>query len=833
MNNFKKTLGGLVAIPQWFVWRMVWNEGKGKYDPKTPVSASGYNVDAQVSTSWMTFDVAVAQRNAQRMRETKDGVVYTLGFMFTTDCGYWFYDLDKCVAGGNLNEFTAGQYAHLHKCFFEYSSSGTGVHFIGANVDRVKADRTRPLAGFGADIEFYTQGRGIAFGLSDEAFGCADEPAPQEWMRWLVDSVLANPTPVSSVGVVGVHDGNGPRADWNGPTDDNELIALGHKMKSADAMFGQKASFTDLFNRNLDALRAAYPDDSIVGFDESRADMALASHLCFLTGADTGRIERIMRMSALARSKWDDRDDYLVGRTIGEVVRKAGNVYNKGHGRVEVVPLPAVDEICDEAVKLKDTMEFRLRSLLGVEDVSALQVSAAVLHLIITGVFWSPTGRDIRMLSSSENLNQHKGSDGFKFIRAKFGSVVDMDQLDAAIKISAGVNALDEERFTKTVHAAVAAVVMDYLEYNNQRNAIRYSSDMFATRSIMRLDRDCVNIVYEHTPLVAGSDVHAAVDPRVIVDFKEHFSRLDDLLKFIAAARFARDRKKAYLWIHAPSDWGKGLIIGALQSLDCAVEVSMEDIERMLEGAPSGHSPESFKRKFVLSLNEVKSIKRELKEVERTLRMSPKFQMATTVDVYTKLLWSADNIPSLVGEEGVEDQLANRISVFKEEGCRLDDRPLAIEVGMPSYYDNVVYYIRDTLNALLDGYIAMGRAGAERAAQTYLNDFHAQYNIGKMYGVLSEALPAMANQLIADIKAIPFNEQMDAGVRHVGATNDWYITAPRKFVNDWIFKTYSRSEMAMHAPKVGELLKLISADGLGKSSPVRIDQTVTRLLKIK
>ena len=152
---------------------------------------------------------------------------------------------------------------------------------------------------------------------------------------------------------------------------------------------------------------------------------------------------------------------------------------------------------------------------------------------------------------------------------------------------------------------------------------------------------------------------------------------------------------------------------------------------------------------------------------------------------------------------------------------------------MPTYYDNVVYYIRDTLNALLDGYIAMGRAGAERAAQTYLNDFHAQYNIGKMYGVLSEALPAMANQLIADIKAIPFNEQMDAGVRHVGATNDWYIAAPRKFVNDWISKTYSRSEMAMHAPKVGELLKLISADGLGKSSPVRIDQTVTRLLKIK
>lgn len=68
MNNFKKALGGLVAIPQWFVWRMVWDGSKSKYDPKIPVSAAGFNVDAQVSTSWMTFDAAVAQRNAQRMR---------------------------------------------------------------------------------------------------------------------------------------------------------------------------------------------------------------------------------------------------------------------------------------------------------------------------------------------------------------------------------------------------------------------------------------------------------------------------------------------------------------------------------------------------------------------------------------------------------------------------------------------------------------------------------------------------------------------------------------------------------------------------------------------
>ena len=80
----------------------------------------------------------------------------------------------------------------------------------------------------------------------------------------------------------------------------------------------------------------------------------------------------------------------------------------------------------------------------------------------------------------------------------------------------------------------------------------------------------------------------------MIVDYKEHFPRIDLFLEFIAAARFSRDRKKAYLWIQAATDWGKGLLMGALSELGCSVNLNMADLERMIEGGPSGQSPEGF-----------------------------------------------------------------------------------------------------------------------------------------------------------------------------------------------------------------------------------------------
>src|SRR5690606_30371722 len=65
----------------------------------------------------------------------------------------------------------------------------------------------------------------------------------------------------------------------------------------------------------------------------SQADAALALRRMFWTGKNCARTEALMRQSALAREKWDDRDDYLP-RTILAAFATSTEV----HKRVQIEP---------------------------------------------------------------------------------------------------------------------------------------------------------------------------------------------------------------------------------------------------------------------------------------------------------------------------------------------------------------------------------------------------------------------------------------------------------------------------------------------------------------
>lgn len=112
------------------------------------------------------------------------------------------------------------------------------------------------------------------------------------------------------------------------PSSDQQLIDKARKRKSAHSVFGAKASFDDLWTVNGDALSLAYPHENV--YDASSADAALASHLAYWTENDAGRIERLMRQSALVRNKWD-RPDYLP-RTIKRAITLTNNTHTLAEG---------------------------------------------------------------------------------------------------------------------------------------------------------------------------------------------------------------------------------------------------------------------------------------------------------------------------------------------------------------------------------------------------------------------------------------------------------------------------------------------------------------------
>jgi len=119
-----------------------------------------------------------------------------------------------------------------------------------------------------------------------------------------------------------------PCDGWGGPVDDDDLIARALRARSAANRLTGRAAFKDLWDADADVLAATYPSDT-EAYDASRADAALAAHLMFWTGKDCERTERLMRRSALARAKWDERGDYLRQRTIMHALRNCREVYGQ------------------------------------------------------------------------------------------------------------------------------------------------------------------------------------------------------------------------------------------------------------------------------------------------------------------------------------------------------------------------------------------------------------------------------------------------------------------------------------------------------------------------
>lgn len=323
-NTLRHALGGMIEIPQWFVWRLTWSPVDDKY-AKVPCFPDGsiYPMPAQDPKNWNTY--ATACDNLARLRTADTSHQYTLGFYLTANTGYWFLDVDKCIdrVTGEWSPVATWLYNTLPGAAFEYSSAFSspatkyGIHLFGKGV----LPYNHAIKPTGLNLELYHGGRGIAFGLTDSAHGDIDLPG--------LDSIIYHtvcpayfPTMVDTGPDV---DRKGPRDDWRGPTDDEDLLRRAHLSSSMGARFGNRATFTDLFDGNWEVLHKAYVDEH-GQFAESECDSALAMQLAFWTGCDGDRIERLMRRSALVRPKWNDHSTYLRKLTIAKACANVSKV---------------------------------------------------------------------------------------------------------------------------------------------------------------------------------------------------------------------------------------------------------------------------------------------------------------------------------------------------------------------------------------------------------------------------------------------------------------------------------------------------------------------------
>jgi len=293
---------------KWFLYRFDWNQEKQKYN-KAPCTLDGKQWPVDIESVWLD-DRQHVERCLDSLPQA-GAACYWLGMKSEPHEKLFFLDLDHCVNDGQLDAASGAMAASFLAAgaYFEGTSSGTGVHIVGRYTGELP-DHCHKRPSVHA-YEFYTENQGVAINRTANSGS------------WDVDctAILHNVLrdwfpPRQSDGEVLAYESDRPRADWDGPTDDDALIAKALAAGgSAAARFGGALTFRQLWEGQCDK--------------SSESDLALASHLAFWTGCHAVRIERLMRRSGLVRDKWNSHRTYLRELTIDLACSTTKNVYKQ------------------------------------------------------------------------------------------------------------------------------------------------------------------------------------------------------------------------------------------------------------------------------------------------------------------------------------------------------------------------------------------------------------------------------------------------------------------------------------------------------------------------
>lgn len=435
-------------------------------------------------------------------------------------------------------------------------------------------------------------------------------------------------------------------------------------------------------------------------------------------------------------------------------------------------------------------------------------VDELIIQDMIEGAFWSGAKSRLFLLNESDGLIQFGITDAWKFLCKRFGSPFDLDAILAqweqdATETKGKIGEADKEKARRAASGVAIGPIIDHLKYHNQRDNLEWRVDMFAKRSQIELREDVARIVLTHQPLEVGP----AYDLEVIKDYRQHFPELDSVIEFVVASRFALDRKKSYLWLLADSDWGKGFFLGVLKELGLVVEMSVKEIEAVFEGRPAGRSPADFKRAMILAVDEFKTVKSELKQLQSEIPLAPKFQLTSRVEIFTKLFMSAENVGSLVGEYGVEDQFANRMSVIQGRGSILS-RPMYDE-NRGRYFRSVMGYVAREINRLVAEYRAQGREGSELWADRFLSAFIDMNGIGQHFARLSDSIDEIAAEAVSY-----FEGRLDLVTKNTSSPQ-LYLEHAGKRVDEYLEEVFAKSELGTIRRRKTDIMRAMCGDGKG------------------
>ncbi len=390
------------------------------------------------------------------------------------------------------------------------------------------------------------------------------------------------------------------------------------------------------------------------------------------------------------------------------------------------------------------------------------------------------------------------------------------------------IKTYDEEK-NRYVWNIKIADIYETLTVRNNYNLLCYESDLFLSEQAISKDNLTRTITVTtnklHIKEIKTPNIPKDEYLEIVQDYKKHFKYFDELLKLIIDMRLAKDRKASFLHLRVKSNWGKSFLSGLLQNLQIGFEI---DYHNLMNKGANDIAPIQVRNSFVMILDEFNNFSSEMKKLSHDFKFAPKFGMTEKVELYLKILMSAEKSPSFSG--GVDDQIVNRVMVMDigdNEAIELTKREIYKKYGNAKYMSALERYAYLMLTKYLSEYLAMDKFEAHKKADIAVNEALNKYRMQNVTN-LNDETKSVINETIADIlnsddmtlnprfRSIRKNIiEIDSGV-HRG---NIFIKQPKRTLEIIIKESVSESEykkMKWKLSNISDIVNILS-DNRGKT----------------
>ena len=485
---------------------------------------------------------------------------------------------------------------------------------------------------------------------------------------------------------------------------------------------------------------------AVTGYTVSEANLTLETELELEDGSLTTVRAALARYNGKIRCQAPFRASTSMAAFMAIDESGAPFVFDSGTNTKHVLakPIRKTDKDRDQLIR---DVKSRLSKLIGADSADVV-LDEDALCAAWESTFFSPASSKVAILNNNDELVELTASDAMEFgFRRRFGSVFNWGFLYAAIRERSLKPEAEADLF-EDLEKITYGPMLELLKLSKQAKSLSVSVDIFATRGSMRVSDGIATIALPHRAFAPEQPAEQQLVDTVVADYIEHFPEFQSFLDLVLHARFASDRRHAFVWLHSASSWGKGFLTAMFAKLGLVVEVSTKEIDKALEGGPVGLSMNDTLRAWILFVDEFKAASSELKLLNTQVTLSPKNQLRCTVPLYTKLFASAENVRSLVAD-GVEAQFNNRFAYLapSTNEQKIEDRQLFKDIGKLTYINAMVTYVATYLNVGVERMRALGHIAASKAADEYLATYQAAHRLQDTFGNLDDAVEDVVSEI--------------------------------------------------------------------------------------